>query len=200
MTSRGPSLAMESSDDDVPTGAGAGYGFARPNLATSGESSAHGDDDAGKVSGTIFEMSLLLRHTSWLAHGRGLPTPSAGEETDDDGHRARTREPRQGQGVQQARQAIRLPRTGGARAQTFVSRTTTAPAKKENRGRDANAPALREGEWDSWDIAAPADGGGARPSSGTSHRGAPPRVASPSAKPPRRRRWKTKTGPPRSPS
>ena len=53
---------MESSDDDVPTGAGARYGFVRPNLATSGESSAHGDDDAGKVSGTYFEMSLLFRH------------------------------------------------------------------------------------------------------------------------------------------
>lgn len=45
---------MESSDDDVPTGAGARYGFVRPNLATSGESSAHGDDDAGKVSCTYF--------------------------------------------------------------------------------------------------------------------------------------------------
>ena len=168
LTSRGPPLAMESSDDDVPTGAGTGYGFARPNLATSGESSAHGDDDAGKVSGTIFEMSLLLRHA-----GVGSLTAADSRLPPQVKRRTMTAIELERANLAKVKASSKLVKRFGyheqverGRKPSSTSRTTTAPAKKENRGRDANAPALREGEWDSWDIAAPADGGGARPSSG----------------------------------
>ena len=168
MTSRGPPLAMESSDDDVPTGAGTGYGFARPNLATSGEFSAHGDDDAGKVSGTIFEMSLLLRHA-----GVGSLTAADSRLPPQVKRRTMTAIELERANLAKVKASSKLVKRFGyheqverGRKPSSTSRTTTAPAKKENRGRDANAPALREGEWDSWDIAAPADGGGARPSSG----------------------------------
>jgi len=156
---------MESSDDDVPTGAGAGYGFARPNLATSRESSAHGDDDAGKVSGTIFEMSLLLRHVrvgSLTAADSRLPPQVK--------RRTMTAIELERANLAKVKASSKLVKRFGYHEQVERGRKpssrTTAPAKKENRGRDANAPALREGEWDSWDIAAPADGGGARRSSG----------------------------------
>ena len=168
LTSRGPSLAMESSDDDVPTGAGARYGFVRPNLATSGESSAHGDDDAGKVSCTYFEMSLLFRHA-----GVGSLTAADSRLPPQVKRRTMTAIELERANLAKVKASSKLVKRFGyheqverGRKPSSTSRTTTAPAKKENRGRDANAPALREGEWDSWDIAAPADADGARPSSG----------------------------------